>query len=174
MKTTTAQGLKTWARAHARLAEAVLLAQAFAEHERARVDAYVLPIFKRYRFTMAERWTGPGYEKLIEKPSDLYLAGEDGPDLEAKTAAYYAECDTAHRAHGFHGPAGHCPALSAEHLLIEAEGQLIDAAEPLFGIERGRLYGENRRKYLALLIGACRLESKATVPEMLARIGVHP
>jgi hypothetical protein len=78
---------------------------------------------------------------------------------EPGCAAYYADCDDAHRAHGFTGPKGHCPALTAENLVITTENLLIELAKPTFGVEIHALTTENRAKYLDLLIGAC-LQSK--------------
>ncbi len=127
-------------------ARAVLMARVFAEMERERVDAYIRPIFDSYGFTYGAITRGE-LSGLIPDPKHLYLA-DDGPIV----ADYYAECDAAHRAHGFTGPQGHCPALIAENLVITTERLLIELAEPLFGIKD--VYGENRVKYLELLIGA--------------------
>jgi hypothetical protein len=70
-------------------------------------------------------------------------------------AEFFAACDNAHRAHGFKGPIGHCPALTAEGIHREAVRALLSAAEPLFGIEPDELYGDNRKRYVDLLLGAC-------------------
>jgi hypothetical protein len=148
----TLEAFKHWAADCAPAARAVLLAQAFAELERERVDAYVRPIFDRYQFQYAAEWGDRrgGLSGPIPSPKDLYLC-DDAPGL----AAYYADCDDAHRAHGFTGPAGHCPALRAESLLLAAQNALIDLAKPLFGFDARDLYGEDRRKCLDLLLGAC-------------------
>lgn len=145
----TLPAFKQWAKDCAPAAKAVLMAQAFAELERARVDAYIGPIFEKYQpWEVAERWRDKLSSERIRTPRDLYLC-ED----EAQLTAFYAECDAAHRAHGFKGPQGHCPALTAEHLLTQAEHCLIELAQPLTGIEH--VYGEDRVKYLKILIGAC-------------------
>ncbi len=149
MSTTTTPTLDTfkqWAKDVQPAAKAVLMARVFAEMERERVDAYIRPIFEGYHFDTLPKihdYTGP-----INDVDHLYLCAD-----EMQVAAFFAECDTAHRAHGFTGPEGHCPALTAEHLVIVAEQCLMDLAKPLFGIED--VYGENRTKYLELLIGAC-------------------
>lgn len=154
MKTKSTPDLETfkkWAKDCAPAGRAVLLARAFAELERERVDAYILPIFKSYKFTVAEKngRRHPGEE--ITEPRMLYLS-----DDEVMCAAYYEECDRAHRAHGFKGPHGHCPALTAEHLVIQTEHALIGLAQDLFGVEAHQLWRpEDRKKYLDLLIGAC-------------------
>lgn len=145
-KTPTLAAFKRFSADVAPAAKAVLMARVFAEMERERVNAYVLPIFQSFAFHYAKRW---GKSGLIEKPEHLYLC-----DDEPMTAAYFKECDTAHRAHGFTGPDGHCPALHADALVIAAENALMQIAEHMFGIEVGSVYGENRAKYLDLLIGA--------------------
>lgn len=144
----TVAQFKRWCQDHHGLAKAVCLAKAFAQVERERVDAYIRPIFDSYKFEYGPEITRRELTGRIPSPKELYLV-DDGPEL----AAYYADCDDAHRAHGFTGPKGHCPALVAEHLLCIAEGHLIDAAMPLFGIEH--VYGDDRKRYLDLLIGAC-------------------
>jgi hypothetical protein len=116
---------------------------AFAQVERERVNAYILPIFQRYGFRDDEG-------KPITNPERLYTCTD-----EERVAAYYEECDRAHREHGFTGPKGHCPALTAEDALVKAENALIRAASALTGIEVGEVYLESRRKYLDILLGAC-------------------
>lgn len=151
------QTFKLWAKTNAPVAKAVLMAQAYAELERERVDAYIAPILAKYAFKadgFDGRYLGE-YPQGITNVRDLYLCGDE-PGLKA----FYADCDEAHRAHGFTGPQGHCPALRAENLLIEAQNALIEVAKPLFGIESHNLFGDNRKKYLNLLIGACLKEDK--------------
>lgn len=145
----TIEQFKQWAIDCAPAAKAVLMAQAFAELERERVDAYILPIFQSFQphFRVNPKWA-ERYGELVQKPRDLYLC-----DNEAIVADYFAECDAAHRAHGFKGPQGHCPALSAEWLHTQAETALIELAKPLTGIDN--VYGEDRARYLKILIGAC-------------------
>jgi hypothetical protein len=136
---------KQWAKDCAPAARAVLMARAYAQLERERVDAYTRPIFDRYRFhELPTIHDAPP----VDDPAHLYCCAD-----EIQVAAYFAECDAAHRAHGFKGPEGHCPALTAEHLLMVTECALMDLAKPLFGIEH--VYGDDRVKYLELLIGAC-------------------
>jgi hypothetical protein len=135
------------------LVSAVLAARVFAEAERERVRAYTLPIFQSYRFKVRPEWREKFPEELITDPEKLYLCNDDGADGD-ELRAYYAECDRAHRAHGFTGPEGHCPALTAEHLRSVAEQALIDLTAPFFEIAPDRLYGEHRAKFLELMIGA--------------------
>jgi hypothetical protein len=136
---------KEWAIAHKSLAMAVCAAKALAELERERVDAYVLPIFRSFCFADEAG-------KKIEDPKYLFLS-ED----EAMCQAYFARCDAAHRAHGFTGPEGHCPALQAESLLISAQHALLQAGCDFLGIEVFQLYGggNQEKKMLDLLLRAC-------------------
>lgn len=128
-------------------ARAVLMARVHAELTRERVDAYIRPVFERYTFTVRPEWGTVEGERITD-PKRLYLSAEE--DL---VASYFEDCDQAHRAHGFTGPKGHCPALVAEHLLVQAEQCLIDLASPLFGVKLD-VYGDDRKRLLELLIGA--------------------
>ena len=134
----------------------ILMARVFAQMERARVDAYILPIFERYQFT--DGLSDGGHRgQPITTPAHLYLSTD-----EAQVAAYFEECDRAHRAHGFCGPQGHCPALTAENLVVKVERALIELATPLFGVEPSDLWGDTWREYVELLIGAAlKAESEA-------------
>lgn len=149
MKTPTLSQFKKWAKEHASLANAVCLAQAFAQIERERVDAYVAPIFARYGFQYGEIAKGM-HTGLIENPKYLYLCEE-----EEKVAAYYAECDKAHRQYGFEGKDGECPALVAETLKIDAENALLDAGCKWLEIDRSAMGMDHRKQMLDLLIGGC-------------------
>ena len=140
MITPTLTQFKTWARANRSLAEAVCMAQAFAECERERVDAYIRPVFDRYTFIDEQG-------KRITKPRDLFMSADDATE-------FYAACDVAHRENGFTGESGYCPALIAESMLIDAQNALIKSGAALLGID-GDIYGEHRKKMLDLLLGAC-------------------
>lgn len=140
----TLQQFQKFCKDHANLAHAVVTATAFAQCERERVDAYVLPIFQRYGFKDESG-------KPIKSPKQLYLCRN-----ELDVADYFADCDEAHRAHGFKGPQGHCPALVAEELRRIAESALIDAGCRFLQIEQLEIYDmELRAKMLDLLMGAC-------------------
>lgn len=150
LKKPTLDEFKAMAKASLPAARALIEARAFAAAERERVDAYINPIFTAYKFTYGDLGQKCGRTGLLADKDELYLA-EDGPLV----AAYYADCDAAHRAHGFTGPKGHCPALTAEHLVIEAERHFIDLTKPLLGIDSEGLYGDAREKYLDLFLKAC-------------------
>ena len=149
MKQPTLQQFQKWAKDCRPAAVAVCQAQAFAELERERVDAYILPLFKGWKFEYSAKY-GDKAGQLIPSPERLYLCDDEGG-----IAAFYAECDEAHRAHGFKGPRGHCPALTAEALHVAVENALIGLAKPLFGIDVCDLSLDQRTKYLDLLLGAC-------------------
>lgn len=146
----TVEQFKQFAADVAPAARAVLLARIHAETERQRVDAYILPIFRRYGFRycgeLADKCGGDN--QPVSKHGNLYLCEDP------RIPEYFEECDAAHRAHGFTGPHGNCPALTAEHLVVETENALIDLATPLFGVESHQLIGDKRAKYLDLIIGA--------------------
>lgn len=151
MKQPTLAEFKAWAKRNKELALTVLKAQAYAEIKRKQVDEYIAPIFARYEFYVSKDCRVAEKNERITKESDLYLTDLDSDNVKA----FYAECDEAHRAHGFDGPTGHCPALVAEHLHIQAQNALLDAGEELTGIDAPMLYGDKRKKMLGLLIGAC-------------------
>lgn len=135
---------------------AVLLAELFAKCERERVNAYILPLFELYTFEVKPEWRHEGEPTRITNPDRLYLC-----DDEEKLKEWYEECDKEHRKHGFTGPKGHCPALIAENLHMDAEHLLIDhACEQLpLGFDRSRVFGDARKKLLRLVISMTLQES---------------
>lgn len=142
----TVDDLKKWAKKNKPIAEAVLVAKAFADVERERVDAYIRPVFERYDF----RYDMTGQpERRIENPKCIYLSEDD--KLVEK---YFAECDRVHRENGFDGPEGHCPALIAEDLLRKAENILLDELAKLMDVD-GFHSLELRKRALDLALGAC-------------------
>lgn len=138
--------LKAWARNNRELASLALKAQVFAKIERERVDAYIAPIFASYAFRNDLDGTGA----LLADPRKLYLSSD-----EERCAAYYAECDRAHREHGYNGEAGTCPALVAEDLQIKAENLLLDSLAKFVGVDGFHASLEFRAKALDLAIGTC-------------------
>ena len=120
--TMTPDALKEWAREHRDLAMTVAKATAFASVERERVDAYVHPIFMRYEFRDEDDGS------IVADEHRAYLAGDD-----PRFPAYYAECNVAHREHGYKGEDGTCPALVAEMLKIRAENLLLDELAVFMG-----------------------------------------
>ena len=150
MKANVAQ-FKVWCRDHYNLAHTVCEAMAYAQCKREQVDAYVKPIFDGYKFYVKKEWAESATPERITDPERIYLT-----DQEDEVQFFFDDCDKAHRAHGFTGPKGHCPALCAEELQRIAERALLDAAKPLFGIGSDDIHRpEDRRKMLDLLIGAC-------------------
>jgi hypothetical protein len=143
MTTRTPAQIRSWAIDHKSLAKAVCQAMAFAQAERERVDAYVLPIFQTFRF-VDENGT------RINSPDQLYLCNDDPMCM-----TFYDQCDAAHRAHGWTGPEGHCPALTAENLLLLAEAALLAAGCEFFDVVPARLHGAKRKEMLDLLLKAC-------------------
>lgn len=141
----TLAALKTWAPTNRAIAVAVREAQAFARTERERVTAYANPILLRFAFKDRDG-------NLITDHDRLYTSCTED---EVRWPEYFAALDAEHRAHGFTGPKDHCPALIAQSQQIKTEQALIQSGAALFGIPDVPLYGENRAKFLALLIQAC-------------------
>jgi len=123
----------------------LLLATTLAKMERERVD-------KIERRVLADMG-------LNCEPKHVYQLAD------STTNVYYARLNAIHLANGFADAAkGHCPACCAEHLQVQAEWSLIEAAREfwpdttndrlLCGV-KGLGGLETRRKYLDLLIGLC-------------------
>jgi hypothetical protein len=133
------------------LSKAVLLAMAFAQAERERVNGYILPLFEMYDFYPAQRFSDKGVPAArIADPKYIYRSDDD-----ALAEKWFAECDKEHRAHGFTGPHGHCPALIAEDLQRRAERWLLESACPAHGIDVDALYCDLDaiKRMLELLLG---------------------
>ena|SRR5581483_10804931 len=146
MTARTPAEFKVWAKLNKPIAKAVCAAMAIAQVERERVNAYVLPIFQTYRF-LDENGA------QIDSPDKLFLSEDD-----AMCKAFYAACDVAHRAHGWKGSEGSCPALTAANLVIKAENALLEAGCEFLGLKEmpSALYGGDKRKeMLDLLLKAC-------------------
>lgn len=127
----------------------LLRANEFAAAERARVDAYVRPIFDRYGFADDEG-------RRIADPRSIYRCNDD----EA-CGRYFAECDKVHREHGFTGPEGHCPALIAENDALKAQRAAIKSILPALGLDADApVYGRLRDRLVELMIEGHRLECK--------------
>lgn len=137
-KALTVTGLQRWAHANRAAVLAMLAARNHAAAERVRVDAYIAPVFASFAFP-----AGMDGEAII-KPGDLYLC----EDAEL-CAAFYGACDTAHRANGFTGEAGYCPALIADHAAIQTENVVVRSMEHLLGVEV--LHLDHRAELLAMV-----------------------
>lgn len=152
MKQPTLKQFKHWSAAHSALAKSVVMAQAFAQCKRAQVDAYIAPVFELFDFYPSETNLAHGLKReRITNINRLYLTDLDSDEYKK----FLAECDKENRAHGFTGPIGHCPALIAEELQRIAERALLESMSPLFDVEFGDTYGENRVNALDLALGAC-------------------
>lgn len=123
------------------LKAAVLVRRERAAILRAKVDAYVAPVFARFAFV--SKHDG----RPIVRPDELYLSGD-----EAGCAEFYAACDVAHREHGHNMPTGYCPALVAEHDVIKAEQALLEHYGKRLGVDFAGSYGELRQKALTLFL----------------------
>lgn len=153
MKTPSLRQFKQYVKANASLAYAVAAAQAFAQCERERVDAYIKPLLAEFQLKATRHGRAP---EVITEAKNVYLC-ED----EQAVADFFKACDIEHRKHGFTGPEGHCPALTAENLQMKAERALLSTSEDIFGVNFADVYGEDRVKALDLLMGACLKSRKA-------------
>lgn len=149
MNKPTLNQFKRFCRNHHSLAMAVLEARVYASMKREQVDAYIAPVFDIFGDFYCSH-TG----ERIKTYHDLYKCNSD----EARIAAFYAACDREHRAHGFTGKDGHCPALEAEHLVLQAEQALIKAGSALLGVD-SEIYGNLRKDMIELLLAACLKEA---------------
>ena len=101
---------------------AVLLAMAHARLEREKIDAMQTDILATAAYRRAaDDPAAPGARIL--KASEAWLMSD------TDFADYNAECQRRIRAMGYRLPAGHCPALVAEHLQLLAEVALLQACE---------------------------------------------
>lgn len=134
--------MKAWAKANKELAQTVVLARAFHAIEVERVAAYIEPLFETFSFVDEDG-------KAIESSESLYLSEDD-----ELMSAFYDACDAAHHAHGFEGKDGHCPALEAESLMIQAENALLDSMSALIGANASKYYSM-RESSIAWAITVC-------------------
>lgn len=137
--------------------DTLLLAMAFAQLERERVDKIQRKVLAEEVYLMDEVHCERGREdRRITDPRKAWLM------CDADAARYYPKLNAIHLANGFADAAkGFCPALVAETLQTEAEWALIKAAEEFFpGVTNDRLLCgtekrgglETRQNYLDLLI----------------------
>ncbi len=116
-------------------------AKRVAKETRAKVDAYLLPIFQRFEFYADGRRDGV----RITDPDKLYQCTD-----EKLCAAYYAACDAEHRRQGYNLPKDHNPALVAENEVTKLENALLSLASTFFGFDF-RAVHSIRERALALL-----------------------
>lgn len=128
---------------------AVLLAQAHAELMRQKCDGIQRKLLADGEYFTDAQWEPRIPRKRITEPRESFLMEDAG------SAVYLEALDAAYRAAGYTDLGrGQCPALIAESLLLVAQRTLFEYAERLFPeIQEQHLYGENRRKYLDLLVG---------------------
>lgn len=132
----------------ARLVSTALAARVTAEMERERVNAYEIPFFATWGFTADKRRDETRAAEVLTNPRELYLSNDD-----ERTTEYYATLDRLHREHGFTGPEGHCPALTAEWARTQAENAVIESLSALLGIS-APVTLHHRAQMLDIAIGA--------------------
>lgn len=133
--------LKAWAAANQGYGRALIVARGVAKAIRIWVDSYTTPIVAQFDFVDED--TG----ERITKPGDVWNAGASEETFER----YYAALDAAHRAHGFTGPEGHCPALIAESQIIDAENTLLRSLCDFIGA-RSLPFGKLRERALKIAL----------------------
>lgn len=112
---------------------AYLMARAYAETMRAKVDAIHRDILTECPIYADVH----GHTQQIFKSGDLYLCSND-----ALCRDFYDESNKRLRAAKLKPddmPVDHCPALVAEHLQVKCEWALIEAAGRPFGITNDKL-----------------------------------
>lgn len=130
-----------------------LVKRTFAEVTKGLVDPVLNQIVAELKPRANLRAIQHGRDELITDHEHLYLC-ED----EALFQHYLDLADERLKAAGIK-PADMerdwCPYLVAKHELVKAEWALIDATGAPFGISTDSpLYGENRQKWLDLVVGA--------------------
>lgn len=135
----TPNKLQGWAKVNRQAVLNMVAARIHAAKERVQVDAYIEPLFQARHFVDAESC------RVLTESKDLYLSQDD-----EGVAQFFAECDAAHRMHGFTGPEGHCPALIAENAAVQAENLVLRSIEPLLGVEVLDL--DHRAKLLGIIV----------------------
>lgn len=151
ISTLSADQFKTWCKDHSTDAALLLAAMARARVTRARVDAYIAPVFAGFTFPTSAETREAGGPEFVTKPEELYLCEDDSLCRD-----YFAACDVAHAANGYTMQPGFCPALTAAHDVIKLENAFIDEAAALTGVGRDQLWkAENRRAWLDILLKAC-------------------
>ena len=127
--------------------KALIRAAHNAVEVRAKVDAYIAPVFAKFEFfNDLEARMGDVPRVRITDPSKLYLS-ED----KEQCARFYAACDAAHKANGYDLESGFCPALIAEHEIVRLENALLHLADSLLNTPFSKSWGDNRDKALELL-----------------------
>lgn len=159
MRTPTITEFKAWAHSNKELAHAVLMAQAYAETKRKQVDAYIAPIFAKFKFYPSAdmlAMTGPDSRRGVANEQITDIKNLYMTDLQSVEYLTFCKlCDDEHRKHGFTGKPGYCPALMAEDMLIKAQNVLLESGCALLGLRDIPFAPAHRKQMLDLLIGAC-------------------
>jgi hypothetical protein len=126
---------------------AVLTLRRIAASTRAKVDAYVAPVFARFEFyNDQEVQHDLKPRERITAVDRLYLSND-----EPQRARFYAACEEAHAANGFPGLGDKCPALMAENAVRLAENALLSHAERHLCIPFSTAAPDIRRRAIELM-----------------------
>lgn len=151
-------------------AESVFMAMAWVDVVRPVVIAFEEEILSRNQWHISDKWIARGIsaDRIILEPKDTYLLDEkDAEQWEAERRVAVRESGLIVINEEF------CPLLVAESLLVDAEGDLINAMKPLTGIDRRDVYGKNREELvsLALRLLSPYINKKETPMEYKTEIG---
>lgn len=130
----------------------VLLAQVHYQVQKERMDALDAELLSVGDWPIDPKWSERcrsfSHQTHVRTGNDLHLLREDLWD------PYYAERQRRVDAMGYTLPRGQCPACVAETLLSQAEHCLIEAFEPLTGIQCEHLLSrfEHYKPYVDLLL----------------------
>ena len=132
--------------------KALARARNYAAETRAAVDAYTAPLFAKYEFfNDLEVNAGRAERTRITDQKMLYLSQD-----EAGCRKFYDECFAAALDAGYKVVDDQCPALLAEHNVINLENALLELAANVFGINFVETHGDLRQRAIKLLSETCR------------------
>lgn len=151
-----------------RAAECVFMAMAMRDHVRPIVHEYQQRILREGQWPLARQWSTPGESpRVILDPAESFL-------LEAADAAlYFARCDEARKTAKLGvNRDGNCPLLEAEHLLVQAERELLEAVAELTGVSADKVSGLPREGYRQYIDLTLRFVASAVTLDPHKRFGI--
>ncbi len=135
-------------------ATATFLAMAFVETVKPIVKGYQHEILNTYQWRTSDKELGTRGrlydDEIVKDPDHTYMLPDEDFQL------YLAECREAQARAGLKTDnPDHCPLLVAEHIQVNAEGILIEAMEPLTGVNKDLIFAMSDslgtyRKYIDL------------------------
>ena len=140
------------------LRKQILALRAKATETRAKVDAYLAPVFGRFKF-FNDLDHKPGKEKVpLTRADDLYLSTD-----EEQVKWFFMACDVAHKENGHNLSPGECPALIAEDEVRQAEKRILRMGREFFKVPFDLTTGEERAIVIALFVHGPQAEPQQPV-----------